>query len=338
MLKCTENKISLCNKINKVCNNKTGRCIKYKTHDNDKLPIIKKLNNYRFRQKMAIFDYDWTLVKPKSNGTFSKNENDWAWLTKNVPIVIKEYYKKGYSINIISNQRRNYVMKEKEISNALNTLNIPVCYIIANDNINAKPNINMFHILTNNKKWESKKSFYVGDALGRQGDWSDVDKKFAENIGIKYYSPDELFSIKESNYIDIKESNSQEIIVMVGYPGSGKSTIANKYNKEKYKVISGDEFITSKKMIKESEKYLSNGYSVIYDSTNPTKLKRKEFIDIATKYKIDVICINVKTDIVESIFRNNKRDKVIPKITYYVFRKKYEEPKIEEGFSKIINY
>ena len=275
MLKCTENKISLCNKINKVCNNKTGRCIKYKTHDNDKLPIIKKLNNYRFRQKMAIFDYDWTLVKPKSNGTFSKNENDWVWLTKNVPIVIKEYYKKGYSINIISNQRRNYVMKEKEISNALNTLNIPVCYIIANDNINAKPNINMFHILTNNKKWESKKSFYVGDALGRQGDWSDVDKKFAENIGIKYYSPDELFSIKESNYIDIKESNSQEIIVMVGYPGSGKSTIANKYNKEKYKVISGDEFITSKKMIKESEKYLSNGYSVIYDSTNPTKAKKK---------------------------------------------------------------
>ena len=338
MLKCTENKISLCNKINKVCNNKTGRCIKYKTHDNDKLPIIKKLNNYRFRQKMAIFDYDWTLVKPKSNGTFSKNENDWVWLTKNVPIVLKEYYKKGYSINIISNQRKNYVMKEKEISNALNTLNIPICYIIANDNINAKPNTNMFDILTNNKKWEYKKSFYVGDALGRQGDWSDVDKKFAENIGIKYYSPDELFSIKESNYIDIKESKSQEIIVMVGYPGSGKSTIANKYNKEKYKVISGDEFITSKKMIKESEKYLSNGYSVIYDSTNPTKAKRKEYIDIANKYKIDVICINVKTDIVESIFRNNKRDKVIPKITYYVFRKKYEEPEIEEGFSKIINY
>ena len=28
-------------------------------------------------------------------------------------------------------------------------------------------------------------------------------------------------------------------------------------------------------MIKESEKYLSNGYSVIYDSTNPTKQKEK---------------------------------------------------------------
>lgn len=42
------------------------------------MPIIKKLNNYRFRQKMAIFDYDWTLVKPKSNGTFSKDENDWS--------------------------------------------------------------------------------------------------------------------------------------------------------------------------------------------------------------------------------------------------------------------
>lgn len=337
MLKCSENKISLCNKINKICNDKTGRCIKYKYNEND-MPIIKKLNNYRFRQKMAIFDYDWTLVKPKSNGTFSKDENDWRWLTENVSKVIKEYYEKGYSINIISNQRKNYKMKEKELSNSLSTLNIPICYIIANDNINAKPNTNMFDILTNNKKWDSKNSFYVGDALGRQGDWSDVDKRFAENIGIKYYSPDELFSVKKTDNIEIKESKSQEIIVMVGYPGSGKSTIANKYNKDNYKVISGDEFITSKKMIKESEKYLSNGYSVIYDSTNPTKAKRKEYIDVANKYKINAVCINVKTDIVESIFRNNKRDKVIPKITYYVFRKKYEEPAIEEGFSKIINY
>ena len=113
MLKCTENKISLCNLKNKICNYKTGRCIKYKYDENNN-PIIKKLNNYRFRQKMAMFDYDWTLVKPKSNGTFSKNENDWTWLTENVPNVIKEYYKKGYSINIISNQRKNYKMKEKE--------------------------------------------------------------------------------------------------------------------------------------------------------------------------------------------------------------------------------
>jgi hypothetical protein len=37
------------------------------------------------------------------------------------------------------------------------------------------------------------------------------------------------------------------------------------------------------------------------------------------------------------MFRNNKRDKVIPKITYYVFRKNYVKPTIEEGFYDVIN-
>ena len=163
----------------------TGRCIKEKIIEN-----VYKINKYRHRQKMAIFDYDWTLVKPKSNGTFAKNENDWVKLTEKVPIIIKELYDKGYSINIISNQRKNTITKIKEINNALSSLNIPIIYVIGKDKIIAKPNKSIFDLLLNNKKWDKNKSFYVGDALGRKEDWSDVDKKFAENIDVKYYSPD----------------------------------------------------------------------------------------------------------------------------------------------------
>ena len=271
---------------------------------------------------MAIFDYDWTLVKPKSNGTFAKNENDWVWLTEKVPIIIKELYDKGYSINIISNQRKNTITKIKEINNALSSLNIPIIYVIGKDKIIAKPNKSIFDLLLNNKKWDKNKSFYVGDALGRKEDWSDVDKKFAENIGIKYYSPDEIFATTNIKSKNITENKNQEIIVMVGYPGSGKTTISNQFNKDRYVVISGDEYKTSKKMIKESEKHILNGKSIIYDATNATKDKRSEYIAVAKKYNIEARCINVKTDIVESMFRNNKRDKVIPKITYYIFRKK----------------
>ena len=285
---------------------------------------------------MAIFDYDWTLVKPKSNGTFAKNENDWVWLTEKVPIIIKELYDKGYSINIISNQRKNTITKIKEINNALSSLNIPIIYVIGMDKIIAKPNKSIFDLLLNNKKWDKNKSFYVGDALGRKEDWSDVDKKFAENIGIKYYSPDEIFATTNIKGKNIKENKNQEIIVMVGYPGSGKTTISNQFNKDRYVVISGDEYKTSKKMIKESEKHILNGKSIIYDATNATKDKRSEYIAVAKKYNIEARCINVKTDIVESMFRNNKREKVIPKITYYIFRKKYQEPTIDEGFKEVI--
>lgn len=57
----------------------------------------------------------------------------------------------------------------------------------------------------------------MGDALGREDDWSDVDKQFAENI-------------------------NKEIIVMVGYPRIGKTTISENFNKDKYVVISDDKY------------------------------------------------------------------------------------------------
>ena len=300
-------------------------------------PHIIKIGKFRLREKMAMFDYDWTLVKPISNGTFSKSLDDWRWITEKVPEILQKYYDKGYCIVIISNQTRNTKMKLQQITNVLSTLPIPSLIAVGYEDIDKKPNRTMFDIIKKNKKIDMNKSFYVGDALGRQGDGSDSDKKFAENINIKQiYSPDDLFTITNDKKIIIKPYDKQEIIVLVGYPGSGKTTIANTFDSKTYMVINGDIFKTSKKMIKESEKYIKNNYSIIFDATNPSIEKRKEYIDFANSKNIPIRCINVETDITTAMFRNNKRDKVIPKITYYVFRKKYVKPTIEEGFYNVI--
>ena len=301
-------------------------------------PHIIKIGKFRLREKMAMFDYDWTLIKPISNGTFSKSLDDWKWITEKVPEILQNYYDKGYCIIIISNQTRNTEMKLQQITNVLSTLTIPSLIAVGYEDIDKKPNRTMFDLIKKNKKIDMNKSFYVGDALGRQGDWSDSDKKFAENINIKQiYSPDDLFTITNDKKIIIKPYDKQEIIVLVGYPGSGKTTIANTFDSKKYMVINGDIFKTSKKMIKESEKYIKNNFSIIFDATNPSIEKRKEYIDFANSKNIPIRCINVETDITTAMFRNNKRDKVIPKITYYVFRKKYVKPTIEEGFYEIIS-
>lgn len=301
-------------------------------------PHIIKIGKFRLRGKMAMFDYDWTLVKPLSNGTFSKSVDDWRWLTEKVPEILEDYYKKGYCIVIISNQTRNTEMKLQQIINVLSTLKIPSLVSVGYEDIDKKPNRIMFDLIKKDKKIDMNKSFYVGDALGRQGDWSDSDKKFAENIDIKkIYSPDDLFSIKNDKKLIIKEFDKQEIIVLVGYPGSGKTTIANTFDNKRYMTINGDIFKNSKNMIKESEKYIKSNYSIIFDATNPSIEKRKEYIDFAKSKNIPIRCINVETDIATSMFRNNKRDKVIPKITYYVFRKKYIKPTIEEGFYNVID-
>ncbi|NBO36483.1 HAD-IIIA family hydrolase [bacterium] len=300
-------------------------------------PKIIKIGDFRLRKKMAIFDFDWTLVRPKTNGTFSKNVDDWMWLTDSVPMVLKKLYSKGFCIVVISNQSRTTEMKITQITNVMSSLgDIPSLIAVGYEESDKKPNTTMFDIIKEDKQVDMVNSFYVGDALGRPEDWSDSDKKFAENIGLaKIYSPDDMFEIKRDFKMNIPEADTQEVIVMVGYPGSGKSTIASQFS-EKYKVLEGDILKTSANMIKEAKKYIKEGYSVIFDATNPTIKKRKEYIDVAKKYGLHTRCILMQTDMIESMFRNNRRNKVIPKVTYFVYRKKYEEPTINEGFDEII--
>ena len=44
----------------------------------------------------------------------------------------------------------------------------------------------------------------------------------------------------------------------------------------------------------------------------------------------------MNTSIEESMNRNAQREKPVPKIVFYTFGKKYEEPKISEGVDEVI--
>lgn len=294
-------------------------------------PKVIVLNNFRHRKKVASFDYDWTLVKPKSGGTFPKDVNDWEWLRKDIPKIIKSYYEKGYSILIFTNQSK--VWKVDQIRNVLKTLDIP-CYIsIATDKQHYKPSKLMFNRYNERygKDRYDKKSFYCGDALGRVNDWANTDKLFAESIGFKVKSPEEIFPFVKEKEKSLDNVLTQEIIIMIGYPGSGKSTIANKFDKSKYMIISGDIYKTVKKMIKVSEEYIKSGKSIIFDATNGTQKKRKEYIDYANSLNIPVRCIHVNTSLEEALARNNTREKPVPKIVYFKYRKEFELPNENEG-------
>ena len=136
---------------------------------------------------------------------------------------------------------------------------------------------------------------------------------------------------------DLKEEaeiakRSRAVVIMVSFPGSGKSTVAKSLEMT---VISGDELKTAPKMIKAAEEALKANpdQSIVFDATNATRAKRAEYVAFARRHNLPVRCIHVATPIEVSMERNRGREKPVPNIALYLYRKKFEVPVEEEGFT-----
>jgi bifunctional polynucleotide phosphatase/kinase len=300
---------------------------------------IYNINNAKIQSKMASFDYDWTLVNPKDGKTFPTSIDDWIWMYPNVPEKIKQYHKDGYMIVVFTNQSKKW--KCDQIKLVMEQLDIPLFIVVATEKCDYKPNPILFNTPFGENEINKNESFFVGDALGRKSDFSDSDKVFAENIGVKLYSPEDIFTNKTKTFelACIPLSDKPEIIIMMGYPGSGKSTIAEKICKnDNYIHITGDIYKTSSKMKKASLEYISQSKSIVFDATHSSVKKRKEFTELGKLYNYNVKCIHVTTSLDISYKRNKSRcdEKQVPKIAYSVYKKYYEEPTEEEGFNLLV--
>ena len=298
--------------------------------------IIIQHPKFRFRKKLAAFDFDHTLVKPKSRSTFSKSADDWVWLRQCVKDIVVKYYKRGYAIVIFTNQSRAY--KCSQIKSVLDTLGIPYkAYIMYTKSLK-KPNPHYFNEYIAHKTFDKVNSFYVGDALGRPGDWSDSDKVFAVNCDLKYIEPEVIFPFPIITPVKLKTVKTQELVLMVGYPGSGKSTyVAEHFTKPNYTIISGDTYKSVQyKIVKVLKSELGKGQSVVLDATNSSVKKRASFLKIAKDLSLYTRVIHVSATIEQSLFQNQKRAKPVPKMAIWIYRKYYERPTKAEDIDDII--
>jgi bifunctional polynucleotide phosphatase/kinase len=225
------------------------------------------------------------------------------------------------------------------IYSAISTLNLPVKVVVAYGRTEfVKPNPELFWHDTALRDFDKNESFFVGDAAGGV-EWSDSDLKFAENVGITFKTPEEIFPITLVHPLHNDQrdffKDSQEMVILVGYQAIGKTTFAeNKFVTHGYIRIDGDSLKTPAKIIKESEKHLQLGKSVVIDATNGKFNNRQLFITLANKYNTPVRCFVFNTSIETAMEWNTKRfleiGKKIPKIAFYTYRKNYNPPTMSE--------
>ena len=283
------------------------------------------------RSKLAIFDFDWTIVKPKDGRRFPKDVGDWQYIRESVPTIIRKFAK-THQIVIVTDQTKDW--KIDQIRAVIDDLGVDVTTIIGIKT--KKPDTSLFKSVF--PKYNPEKAFYVGDAAGRNGDWSDKDAQFARNLGIKFMSPEELFPLDKAEPLpkNATAKKEKEVVIMVGYPASGKSTIAKSL--DNYHRVDGDKLKTASAMVKDAAAHIEQ-QSVVFDSTAGSKAKRAEFVKFAKKYDLPVRVFWVLTSIDVSMERNKQRalegGPKVPDIAFYVFRKIFETPTEDEGFSLV---
>lgn len=241
-----------------------------------------------------------------------------------------------------------------------------------------KPNPTMWKYFTkhmnNGVEVDMKESLFVGDAAGRPKNWaagrkkdfSCSDRKFAVNTGLTFKTPEEFFlgekpclkfdwdgedPQKIMNEFKGKTAfvgssitkPTQEIVLSVGCPASGKSTFSKRhFEPAGYVIVNRDTLKTPAKCQKAAEAALREGKSVVIDNTNPDPSARAPYITMAKKAKVPVRCFVFTTPRAVAEHLNIVREKMtegkvrrIPDVGFNVFGKNFTQPSVKEGLAEV---
>lgn len=161
--------------------------------------------------KILFADLDGTLIKTKSGETFPKGIWDMEFRFEVLDTIKKM---QPLALLIVSNQggvesdfvnRRNFEFKMEYIIRSIKDytgifVQYSCCYSNNKSDQYRKPNTGMLNSLwgkTQFKWFKAEHLTYedcimIGDASGKEGQFSDTDKKTAENFGIDYLDVDDF--------------------------------------------------------------------------------------------------------------------------------------------------
>lgn len=132
-----------------------------------------------------------------------------------------------------------------------------------------------------------------------------------------------------------------EMIVLIGIPGSGKTTFYEQRFASSHVLISKDRLPNRQRSARDQEAMVreafTNGRSVIVDNTNPTRHDRETLSALAREFRAPVIGYYFPTTTAEAIARNRARTgkAQVPAVAIYTSAKRLQPPELEEGFNEL---
>ncbi len=316
--------------------------------------------DFKWKNKVAIFDLDGTIVTTASGKKFPTNATDWKWLYSSTLKVLSDLYETRCIVIVTNQAGKDRETTKTRLHNIIAALPVPVMLFaaLAKDRYR-KPHTTIWDVYIQPHAKSTANAFYVGDAAGRAKDFDSTDRKFALNIGIKFCTPEMYFlhkpDVKYSLGFDpnvfvpvkekiIKPATSQEVVIFIGFPGSGKSSYAKRNLPEQspgtsypdYAIVSMDISKSIGKTVKTMRKFLDDGLSIVVDNTNPDDKARQPYVDVAAEYGVPIryIYFDINRELAEHL--NWVRDVIdptrlrVPNIAYNVFAKRLTLPKKHE--------
>jgi len=299
-------------------------------------------------QKWALFDLDWTLIRPTttanrptlSGGPISFWPDDWTIIPGRVER-LKDFVRDNYTIGIITNQKysgqrlQNALQRVFSATHTISEqLSVPIYTMISTDST-TRANLedpNSFYRKPGTG-WSYHLGFlpgslYVGDAVqdasrpDRGWGYSNTDYEFAINLGLPFYSPEEVFPqlLLPEEILQLEKL----ALILVGPPGSGKTTFAQNLAKYGFVHIQSDQYKSNWNRIQKAFRnaLISNG-KVIIDATNPGRQRRLEIIRISREYQVPVAVILFLN---QGKWANAPNRNPVPKIAYSRYWANFEEP------------
>ena len=291
------------------------------------------------RDKVAAFDLDQTLVNWNvSPGSFPSSVNQYELWNSFVIDKLRKQDKDGYKLVIFSNQGGIKGALQGKIAARVKSIIdwiakkvgrpvFAICSTMSGSEYH-KPNSGMWQVMESrcNAGVEVRPdlSFFVGDSDGTGEGYQleGVDKAFAQNVGIKFYTPKEFFG--DSN-LELRKSilpnptspsriivpkrvtleraallggylTHPILLVLVGVQGSGKSTFCQSLGQgwchlSQDTINSGrpgertDVEVAARSILKQKKK------SVVIDRMHLDAAQRQHFVRIGKEAGVNVHCL-----------------------------------------------